>query len=335
MPLSQSAEPGPLPGLAEHHQRLFRLACHKRRTRHLVRWLSDNGLLTPRLARLRDCHDWMIFRYDPARQDFRLARTRSCNLALLCPLCAIRRAARAGYAYQYRAQALLSTDTRLALFYAVLTIHNRDDLRERFEHLQSCARLLLARRQAAGSANRGHRQFAYACHCCLAPVVGGAYSFEVKRGANSGLWHPHLNLLLLSAEPIDEGRLRDEWRGLTGDSHQVYCRPRPNDAGTFVEIFKYALKFSDLCPADTYHAYQLLAGRRLMGSFGAFRSIAIPSRESVAETPYRLLLYRYQDGVYHRHSSRRVPATSYVTGRSTGGSTGSSGVVSGEGPPVT
>ena len=83
--------PGALPPevLATHSQRLFRYACHKRYTQTLLRWLTAQGLLTPRLARLRDCHAWLAFRYQPDTHTFRLAQTRSCDLPLLCPLCAI------------------------------------------------------------------------------------------------------------------------------------------------------------------------------------------------------------------------------------------------------
>lgn len=292
--------PGAIPPevLAEHRQRLFRFACHKRRSHALSRWLTDHALLTPRLARLQDCHAWMAFHYEAGTQRFRLARTRSCDLPLLCALCAIRRAARACHAYQHRAQTLLTATPGLLLSYAVLTIHNRDDLAERFHHLQSHARWLLARHPAARSAARGHRRHAYAVRSCLAEVTAGAYSFEVKRGASSGLWHPHLNLLLLSPEPIDERRLQREWQALTHDSWNAYCRPRAAEPGTFVEIFKYALKFSDLSPADTYHVYQTLSGRRLLGSFGAFRGLPVPPRDGVAEAPYRALFYRYEQGDY-------------------------------------
>jgi len=318
--------PPPPEVLTDHGQRLFRYACHKRRTHQLLHWLTAQGLLTSRLARLGACHAWMVFRYLPESQRFRLAQTRSCDLALLCPLCAIRRAARAGAAHQRRAAALLSAGPGALLSYAVLTIRNGADLAERFEHLQRHARLLLARLRAADCARRGHRRIAYATRSCLAQVAAGAYSFEVKRGANSGLWHPHLNLLLLSPEPINEARLSAEWRGLTRDSHNVYCQERPNDPGTFVEIFKYALKFSDLSPADTYHVYQTLTGRRLLGSFGAFRRVALAAEDSAAEEPYRLLLYHYWQGAYHlREETCDLLAPSYVTGRSTGDSGGSAG----------
>ncbi len=291
---------------ARHERRLYRLACHKRRTLGLYGWLSSQGLLTPRLARLAECQSWMEFRYYPEADSIRLRRTVSCDLPLLCPLCAIRRAARAGSAYQQRVLALLAADPSLRLSYAVLTIQNQADLPERFEHLQHHARLLIAHRQAALSAQRGHARLAYAQHSCLAQTVAGAYSFEVKRGLNSGLWHPHLNLLLLSHQAIDPCALSTEWQALTQDSFIVYCQPRPPDTRTFVEIFKYALKFSDLSYADTFHVYQTLTRRKLMGSFGAFRGLKVAQRETPHEATYRELFYRYLEGEYQVQAEREI-----------------------------
>jgi len=281
-----------------HRGRLHRLACHKRRTLGLARWLAEQGLLTPRLARLAQCQSWVVFRYEPEGARIRLCRTVSCDLPLLCPLCAIRRAARAGAGYQQRTWTLLAAEPGLRLFYAVLTLHNQADLAERFEHLQRQARRLLSRRRAAVSARGGHPRLAYACQTSLAAAVAGAYSFEVKRGRHSGLWHPHLNLLLLASHPLDEQALAAEWHALTGDSYIVYCQPRPADTGTFVEIFKYALKFADLSYADTFLVYQTLHGRKLMGSFGAFRDLHLPAEATPPVSASRELFYRYFDGEY-------------------------------------
>lgn len=283
---------------AQHLRRLRRLACHKRRITELAQWLETQGLLTPRLAQLRSCRSWMLFRHYPELNLFHLQQTLSCNLPLLCPLCAIRRAARASYAYQLRVEDLLARHPDLTLSYAVLTIQNQADLAERFDHLQRQARILIARRRAALSALRGHSQFAYASQSCFAPVLAGAYSFEVKRGSGSHLWHPHLNLLLLSHRPIHPQHLSDEWYSLTQDSYITYCQPRQPDPSTFVEIFKYALKFSDLSYPDNYHVYQLLSHRKLLGCFGAFRGIKIPPRDTLIDASYHDLFYRYLNGEY-------------------------------------
>lgn len=301
---------------ANHTNRLRRLACHKQYTQGLVSWLLAHGIRPPFLDRLSHCHTQLRFVYDPEQSHLRLSHTYACNRPLLCPLCAIRRAVHAGAVYQQHTQTLLDSQSDLILSYAVLTIQNQADLRERFDHLQHAARLLIARRQAAQSASRGHRQFQYARTSAFASVVAGAYSFEIKRGANSGLWHPHLNLLLLSSFPIPPAHLTAEWHTLTQDSSVTYCQPRPSDPGTFVEIFKYALKFADLSYADTWEVYRTVAGRKLLGSFGAFRGLPRPSLKTPALLPSPTspeLTYQYADGEYHLNavSSSVTPSVCY------------------------
>src|SRR5438128_1308964 len=152
----------PSDAVDKHHRRLFRLACHKRRTQELAQWLSAQGLLTPRLARLPHCRSWMIFRHYPELDLIRLSNPRPCDL----------------------------------------------------------------------------------------------------------------NLLLLSRGPLNPHALSAEWQTLTHDSYITYCQPRETDPRTFIEIFKYALKFSDLSYPDTFHVYEVLSHRKLMGSFGAFRGLS-------------------------------------------------------------
>jgi hypothetical protein len=43
-----------------------------------------------------------------------------------------------------------------------------------------------------------------------------------------------------------------------------------------MEVFKYAVKFSDQPVADTWHAFQTLKGKRLLGSAGCFRGVEVP-----------------------------------------------------------
>jgi hypothetical protein len=61
-----------------------------------------------------------------------------------------------------------------------------------------------------------------------------------------------------------------------------------------LEVFKYALKFSDLSLPDTWHAYQILNSRRLMGSFGNLRGVKSPESlldDPLEHLPYLELLY--------------------------------------------
>jgi hypothetical protein len=71
----------------------------------------------------------------------------------------------------------------------------------------------------------------------------------------------------------------------------------------FVEVFKYAVKFSDQPPADTVHAWEILAGKRLMASAGCFRGVEVPDSllddsEGFQGLPYIQYFYRYLPGGY-------------------------------------
>ena len=142
-------------------------------------------------------------------------------------------------------------------------------------------------------------------------IKAAVWSYEVKRGSGSGLWHPHLHMVAMSHEQPDQQALRDEWQELTGDSWSCDVRPiEVEDAASgFLEVFKYALKFSDMTPADTVHAFRTLKGKRLVGSAGLFRGIDIP--DSLVDTPlddlpYVDLFYRYMRGGYTLIQNRAV-----------------------------
>jgi len=69
----------------------------------------------------------------------------------------------------------------------------------------------------------------------------------------------------------------------------------------FLEVFKYAVKFSDQPPADTWHCFQTLAGKRLLGSAGCFRGVIVPEQltdEQLDDLPFRTLFYRYLSSGY-------------------------------------
>ena len=64
-------------------------------------------------------------------------------------------------------------------------------------------------------------------------------------------------------------------------------------------MFKYAVKFSDQPVEDTWHCYETLRGKRLIGSAGCFRSVVVPEQlidEPFDDLPFRTLFYRYLTG---------------------------------------
>jgi hypothetical protein len=164
------------------------------------------------------------------------------------------------------------------------------DLAERFRHLHSSQReLWKAKQRARGSVLDG--------------VEGAVWSYEVKRGSGSGKWHPHLHMIALAEVQPDQARLAREWKSITGDSHVVDVRliEQADPVSGFLEVFKYAVKFSDQEPADTLVCYLTLKGKRLIGSAGCFRGVVIPEDlmdddSDLADLPFITLFYRFLRG---------------------------------------
>ena len=116
-------------------------------------------------------------------------------------------------------------------------------------------------------------------------------------------WHPHAHMLVLLDRYVDQKALSREWKQITGDSFVVGITRLDPDAQpieAFVEVFKYALKFSDLSPDQVWHAASTLRGQRLLFSLGCFRGVDVPDELTDPELeglPFYEYFYRYLEGV--------------------------------------
>lgn len=234
--------------------------------------------------KLAKCGDWLKFRHYFTVGKVRLSGAIFCKQHLLCPLCAIRRGAKALKAYLDVWQTVAKASPALKLHLVTLTVRNGPDLEERFQHLSKAYRLLLKRRQIARAQS------------CLREVAGGVATYELTNKGNG--WHPHVHMLVASVEPIDQQQLRDEWEAITGDSFMCDVREieQTDLVGGFCEVFKYAVKFGDLDHATNWEAYLYLRGRRLLTSFGCFRGVEVPEAltdELLDDLPYVETLYRF------------------------------------------
>ena len=248
--------------------------------------------LAKQLQRLRQCGDYLVFRHYWTVDQVKLHGARLCCQHLLCPLCAIRRGSKALKAYLDRWEVIRADKPALRPFLVTLTVKDGPDLSERFEHLKRAQRELWKRKQR----RRGS---------VLDGVAGAVWSYEIKRGNGSGLWHPHLHMIALAEFQPDQVELAREWQAITGDSFIVDVRPISSDdpASGFIEVFKYAVKFSDQPHADTLHAFQTLRGKRLLEPSGCFRGVVEPEGllddcEALEGLPFVTLFYRYLRGGY-------------------------------------
>lgn len=244
--------------------------------------------------KLHDCGNYLLFRDYFTVGKVRLHAAKFCNKHLLCPLCAIRRAAKQVKAYLDRLQVILSANPDLKLSLLTLTVKNGDDLGERFRHLSNSFRKM---QQARRSYLRGKGP-----HVELAKIEGAVGSYEFKRGENSGEWHPHAHMVVLHHADIDARKLSTEWLKFTGDSFKVdvtaFYDDKPVVDG-FLEVFKYALKFSDMPLDDNWHGYETLSAKRLVFSFGAFWGVEVPddlNDEEFDDLPFVELLFKFIRG---------------------------------------
>ena len=250
--------------------------------------------------RVHTCGDYLLFRHFFTVDQVRLHAAQFCKKHLLCPLCAIRRGAKALAAYLARFEVVKAQNPNLKPFLITLTVKDGEDLAERFKHLQKAQHELWKRR----SRGRG---------CALDGVAGAVWSYEVKRGQGSGLWHPHLHMVALAEIEPDEQELAQEWHAITGDSFIVDVRPidQEDPVSGFIEVFKYAVKFSEQGPQDTVHAWETLRGRRLLASAGKFRGVVVPdeltdSVEDLEGLPYVDLFYRFLGGKGYEYTGKKA-----------------------------
>jgi len=282
--------------------------------------LGNRADVEYRAGKLERCGCWLLLRDYFTLGQTRLVDGRFCNQPLLCPLCAIRRGSKLLRAYVEKlATVLYECQGRYGAFLITLTVRDGVDLGERFKHLRRSLWVLNERRRKFQ--NRQSKQWTEA-----ARALAGVGFLEFKRGRGSGQWHPHYHGGWVCSEAPDAAALSREWLAITGDSFIVDVRPFRSMgqlggcptaewpqllASDFVELAKYALKFSDLSLADNWEAFRLLSGRRLVDAFGWLRGVEVdPSLtdEPVedGDAPYFEILARHLAGSYVQSSRRLV-----------------------------
>ena len=245
-------------------------------------------------AGLANCGNYLHFREYFTVGKVRLHNATFCKQHLVCPLCAIRRGAKALGAYLARWQVIQEEHPELRPYLVTLTVKNGDDLEERQNHLTASLKRLRDRRRFFNAGKRGSPWTE------LCKALGGVYTLELTNKGKG--WHPHCHMIALCASPIDQSALSKEWHGITGDSMVVDVRPILGDPSEgFMEVFKYAVKFSDLELAQNWEAAQVLKGKRLLNSFGLFRGVDVPESlldEPLDSLPYWDRFYRFLGGEY-------------------------------------
>ena len=246
-------------------------------------------------AKLSNCADFLIFKRYLTVDEVRLHAANFCKKHLLCPFCAMRRGTKYLQAYKDKLDVVLQENPKIRAYMVTLTVKDGESLQERFAHLRAALKKYRKQRQ---NALNGQRRVEFA------KALGGVHSIEIKRGKNSGLWHPHVHMIWLCQEVPNASQLSREWLELTGDSYIVDVREFYGDSVVdgFLEVFKYALKFSDMPLADNWEAYQLLKEKRLVDNFGLLRGVKVPEEltdEDIDEDFVYMLYYFARNSGYN------------------------------------
>ena len=255
-------------------------------------------------AKLESCGNYLEFRNYYTVGKTRLTKASFCKQHLLCPLCAIRRGAKTLEAYLARYRVVKDENPSWRLSMLTLTVANGEDLVERFQHLHNSIKRVFKRRRDYLDKQRGLTEWR--------KVYGWVGTYEVTNKGNG--WHPHAHIMCLHSSSFDYKALQAEWKEITGDSHvlNVSAAKHPNEPERdFLEVFKYAVKFSDMTAEQNIHAWNVLRARRLLFSGGALWGVDVPeSLEDVPldDLPYIELLYSYMlDGYKLKSTSCYLP----------------------------
>lgn len=269
--------------------------------------IKDNHNLARQLGglphRLQSCGEYLLFRNYYTIEEIRLHKASFCMKHLLCPLCAMRRTLKVSGAYLDRFNTILLSNPGLEPYFVTVTSQNGPDLSERFDHNRRSYKKMTEQRYEAA---RGRRSLIE-----MNKALGGVHTFEVKKGSGSGQWHVHNHAIWLCREKPWETRLSDEWKEITGDSYIVDVKPLDKEKDPllmFFETFSYALKLSTLTKEENLAAFRILAGKRMINSFGLFRGVQVPEDLNdipLEDLPYIELLYRYmhESSSYHKAPS--------------------------------
>ena len=312
MPPPETKNPPPVPAgegriASDFGKRLNRYGTAKNHTSAVIKAIGPARAKTLALpfTRILACGDWLKFRHYYTVAQIKLAGASFCKKHLVCSLCGIRRASRLMASYLDRYSVIRKKNPELSAHLATLTVKNSHDLGEVLTHLLDSLRTLHRRRSRANQPSIMHT------------VQGGVYSVELTHDEQTG-WHPHVHAIWLSSDPeiFDQAatyRLRDEWKQITGDSFMcdiraIRAEQQISDdidphAGGFAEVFKYAMKPSELGADRLIEALPHLLGKRLIGSFGLFRGVPEPDNladdlTGLDELPYYEFLARFVGGMY-------------------------------------
>lgn len=309
---------------ANHRHRITSFNTRKQQSKEMSQWLyvhkdkaplysAEQSRLGYYASSLGGCASWLLFKHFYTLDKYKLDKFISCKKHMLCSFCSALRGTKQAKAYHDKAKAIMQEKPHLKLVFITLTVKNGDDFLERFGHLEQSFQTLKNRRSDSRKKGRGFNEFS--------KVDGCVYSYEITNKKNG--WHPHLHMVALVDDWIDNKKLSKEWEAITGDSKIIDVRRiKPDENGdymeAFMECFKYCMKFSEMSKENVWEVHEKLSPpkinkqgiekrrlKRLHGSIGSFWGVKLPDEltddkeETISDnTPFMAIFYTYRKSCY-------------------------------------
>lgn len=204
------------------------------------------------LSGIRECRKFATFAREKITGEIKVFAS-SCR-DRWCPMCAAQKAAYA------KDQTELYTRSLKVPRFLTLTLRNDvQSLESQIDFLQDCFRRLRCRKFWRDN------------------VTGGIWFLQVKRGKNSGCWHPHLHILL-DGNYLEQGELSKLWELVTFGSVVLDIRKIHNVEAAAKYVARYSARPARLAEEsmdDRIEIIKALQGKRLCGTFGTAKSVTL------------------------------------------------------------
>lgn len=242
-----------------------------------IRAFQQADLPAARLQRLAGCGSVAWVLRDPAHPDRIKLATNRCHDRHCEPCAADKRRVVARNLQRALTESFASRSPRSKvplLRFITLTLKSVDvPLKDQIDRIYTSWRRLRNRRS-------------------IKPLITGGLAFlELTISPQTGLWHPHLHIIVQGAY-LPKDLLRKEWHVITGDSYIVDVRAIRSPAEAASYVAKYAAKaigrrvWSN--PDAFLEAVAALVGRRTFNTFGTWTDLDL-SKPPTDETDWEVL----------------------------------------------
>lgn len=241
------------------------------------------------LSRLSSCGNFQVWRhFEDGGRSLRLGSF--CNIPRLCPLCARIHSVRRFFAVKDWLDIKCPGGD---LILVTVTLRNGDNLSLQRHYLSEFRRKLV-------DVRKNHYRGRYKEYTEIPKFEGFFLKEEIKRGKNSGLWHPHFHGLWWSPVRVEWGKFRSEINSLMTDGiyehsidFAVVERSGSNYVRGILESVKYLHKF-DASPEfvkDIWTVYKETYGKRMFFRYGSFVGLEV-DREMEINSERKIEFYQ-------------------------------------------